>query len=555
MDFTLGGFTASFVKSGPASHWRSAGFRGDAGMIVANISEIVVDDGADAGHIPAARTRRGIRDVAVCNRWFCLTTFPPRGADMRISIKTRLFLSHFLAVVLVSGNIGTYFYVSALDSLLENLKHRLSSTAAMAAESLDAASLDAVRGPGDVSLPAYRDGLDVLRRLRRTNPDIAYLYVMRREGEKTFFVVDSDESEEQALPGTEYPSPPASLLAGFSGPAVDDRLYKDAWGVFMSGYAPLRGGKDSYLLGIDMRDAEVERKLWHLRLSGIISLSLSLGLAFVFASVLARRINRPIRLFAKTCAEVAEGRPGGRVDVHTGDELDRLASALNDMSARLAETLARRDEAEAQLRRSRNELEARVEERTMELQRVNAQLVFEIEERKKAERALYAAAMTDPLTGLPNRRAMERQLAAHVARVGRGSSPFAILSCDVDWFKSVNDAYGHEIGDQLLRLAAETLQASVRTGDMVCRWGGEEFLILLADTDLEGGRIAAEKLRHAFEKLVLPVNGEGVSRTISIGVAVCRDCLDVDEVVRQADEALYAAKNQGRNRVAVKVSA
>jgi diguanylate cyclase (GGDEF)-like protein len=471
---------------------------------------------------------------------------------MRISIKTRLFLSHFLAVVLVSGSIGTYFYYSAVDSLLENLKYRLSNTAAMAAESFDAAGLDAVRGPGDMSLPAYRDGLAVLRRLRGTNPDIAFLYVMRQEGTKPVFVIDSDETQGQALPGTEYPDPPESLLAGFSGRSVDDRLYEDAWGVFMSGYAPLRGGTDSYLLGIDMRDAEVERKLRQLRLSGIISLSLSLVLAFVFATALARRFNRPIRLFAQTCAAVAEGRPGARVEVRTGDELDRLGSALNDMSARLAATLARRDAAEAQLLASRNELEARVEERTRELTRVNAQLVFEIEERKKAERALFAAAMTDPLTGLPNRRAMERQLVTHVARAGRGGGPFTILLCDVDRFKSVNDAYGHDIGDHLLRQAAETLQASVRAGDMVCRWGGEEFLILLGDTDLEGGRVAAEKLRLSFEKLSFPVNGDRVARTISIGVATCRGCRDVDEVVRQADEALYAAKNQGRNRVAVK---
>ncbi len=524
-------------------------------MIVAFAWNKVVDGREEAGHIPAARMRGGITDVAVCNRWVCLTTFPPRGADMRISIKTRLFLSHFLAVVLVSGSIGTYFYYSAVDSLLENLKNRLTNTAAMAAESLDAAGLDAVRGPADVSLPAYRGGLAVLRRLRGTNPDIAFLYVMRREGAKTFFVLDSDETQAQAQPGTEYPDPPPSLLAGFSGRSVDDRLYEDAWGVFMSGYAPLRGGKDSYLLGIDMRDAEVARKLRNLRLSGIISLSLSLGLAFVFASALARRFNRPIRLFAKTCSEVAGGRPGARVEVRTGDELDRLAAAFNDMSARLAETLARRDEAETQLLASRDELEARVEERTRELTRVNAQLVFEIEERKKAERALFAAAMTDPLTGLPNRRAMERQLVGHVARVGRGGGPFTILLCDVDWFKSVNDAYGHEVGDHLLRLAAETLQVSVRAGDMVCRWGGEEFLILLPDTDLEGGRIAAEKLRLNFEMLSLPVNGDRVSRTISIGVATCRDCRDVEEVLRQADEAMYEAKNLGRNRVAVKEAA
>jgi diguanylate cyclase (GGDEF)-like protein len=319
----------------------------------------------------------------------------------------------------------------------------------------------------------------------------------------------------------------------------------------MSGYAPIRDGNSLYLLGIDMRDTEVSRKLRQLRLSGLVSLALSFGLAFVFATVLARRINRPLGLFVETCAAIAEGRQDVKVDVHTGDELDRLASALNDMAGRLAENQARRAEAETGLKQSRDEMESRIKERTSELEKLNERLVFEIEERKRAEQALILAAMTDPLTGLPNRRAMQKQLSFHVARVKRGGTPFVVLLGDVDRFKSVNDVYGHDIGDQLLRLSAEVLQSSIRAGDLVSRWGGEEFLILLADTDLKGGLVAAENLRQSFANLSLQVNGIQVSRTISIGVTACINCRDVDEVVRQADEALYEAKNLGRNRVVV----
>jgi diguanylate cyclase (GGDEF)-like protein len=318
----------------------------------------------------------------------------------------------------------------------------------------------------------------------------------------------------------------------------------------MSGYAPLRGGKDAYLLGIDMRDAEVNRKLRQLRLSGLVSLVLSLGLAFLFSTVLARRINRPLGLFVKTCAAIAEGRQDDQVNVRTGDELDKLALALNDMSKKLAENRVRRAEAEASLKQSRDEMESKVKERTSELEKLNARLVFEIEERKRAEQALFQAAMTDTLTGLPNRRAMQKQLSSNVARVKRGGTPFAVLLCDVDRFKSVNDAYGHEAGDQLLRLSAEVLQSSVRAGDMVSRWGGEEFLILLADTDLEGGCAAAENLRQSFANISLQINESRISRTISVGVTAATYISDVDEVVRQADEALYEAKALGRNRVA-----
>ncbi len=468
---------------------------------------------------------------------------------MRISIKSRLFLSHFLAVALVSGSIGTFFYFSAMNSLLDNLKTRLANTAAMAAQSVDIKSLDSVRSPADASLPVYQSTLAMLRRLRGTNPDIAYIYIMRRSGSQTFFVLDSDQTKRQALPGSEYPNPPEPLLAGFDTASVDDQLYTDEWGVFMSGYAPLRGGQYPALLGIDMRDAEVSHTLRQLRISGMISLILSLILASLFATSLSRRFNRALQLFMKTCADVAEGKPDVQIKVNTGDELDKLASALNAMSSKLADNQARRTEAEADLKRSRDEMESKVLERTTELQALNERLVFEIEERKKAEQALFQAAMTDSLTGLPNRRAMEGHLSVHVARVKRSGKPFSVLMCDVDRFKSVNDTYGHEVGDQLLRLAAQVLRSSIREGDLIGRWGGEEFLVLLEETDLDGGLKVAEKLRESFADLKLRANESTVSRTISIGVMVCVDCLDEDEVVRKADEALYEAKRLGRNRI------
>jgi diguanylate cyclase (GGDEF)-like protein len=199
--------------------------------------------------------------------------------------------------------------------------------------------------------------------------------------------------------------------------------------------------------------------------------------------------------------------------------------------------------------RSRDELEARVRERTGELSRLNGLLVHEIEERKRAEEALFQAAMTDSLTGLQNRRAMEQHLEAQASRVARGGKPFAVLMCDLDRFKSVNDAFGHEAGDEFLRATGRVLKAAIRAGDMVCRWGGEEFLVLLADTDLEGALAAAGKLRRAMEELRVPVGEFMVTRSISIGVSVCEDCRNLDEVLRLADEALYGAKDLGRNRV------
>ncbi len=120
---------------------------------------------------------------------------------MRLSISTRLFYSHFLVVLLVSGAIGSYFYITALDSLLYSIQARLKNSAALLSPSLDATSLDAIRGPEDSVQPAYQRMLRTLRDHASSNADIAFIYIMRRENGRVSFVVDSDDSPQQAVPG------------------------------------------------------------------------------------------------------------------------------------------------------------------------------------------------------------------------------------------------------------------------------------------------------------------------------------------------------------------
>ena len=181
----------------------------------------------------------------------------PLVPQIRLRFGLKLFLSHFVAVVLVSGSIGTYFYVNAIGSLKQSLRSRLQNSAALLSQSIDARELDTVRTPADTQQEVYLRTLRNLRRLRRANPDIAFLYIMRRDPDNRIrFVVDSDETEKQALPGRDYPDAPNRLVAGFNGPSVDDEPYHDEWGTFLSGYAPLRNGKDLYLVGIDMRADE-----------------------------------------------------------------------------------------------------------------------------------------------------------------------------------------------------------------------------------------------------------------------------------------------------------
>jgi len=173
-----------------------------------------------------------------------------------------------------------------------------------------------------------------------------------------------------------------------------------------------------------------------------------------------------------------------------------------------------------------------------ELQRLNA--------------ALADQARRDPLTGLGNRLRLEEDLLTYDARRVRYGLSYCVLLCDLDRFKALNDRHGHQAGDRVLSEVADTLRRESRTSDGVYRYGGEEFLVLLAEQMLDGALIACERMREAVHALGLrhDDNESGVV-TISIGAAQCPrgDRTDPADAIRRADQALYAAKAQGRNRV------
>jgi len=167
--------------------------------------------------------------------------------------------------------------------------------------------------------------------------------------------------------------------------------------------------------------------------------------------------------------------------------------------------------------------------------------------------ALRRLSRTDALTGLPNRRALDEVLGAEFKRSERYQVPFAVAIADIDRFKSVNDEHGHPIGDRVLAEVGRTMKEIVRETDCGGRFGGEEFLAILGNNDVEGAKVFAERLRGAVEgiKVELP-SGETLMTTISIGVADWHPgTAGMDTIVERADEALYRAKETGRNRVCV----
>ncbi|MDQ3945340.1 MAG: sensor domain-containing diguanylate cyclase [Actinomycetota bacterium] len=217
-----------------------------------------------------------------------------------------------------------------------------------------------------------------------------------------------------------------------------------------------------------------------------------------------------------------------------------IVFAARDYSQRQAEKALEASE------RKRGELQGLVTELHTELGESQARL-----EGLNAELARLAC--TDPLTQLRNRLSLGQDLAVLHARASRYGSGYCLAVVDVDHFKAYNDTYGHQAGDEALRMVADTLVATLREADSVYRYGGEEFLVTLPEQDLASGTIAGERARLAVEERRLPYRVGGVEGvvTVSAGVAAWRpgDQAFPEDVLKAADSALYQAKSAGRNRV------
>ena len=174
-----------------------------------------------------------------------------------------------------------------------------------------------------------------------------------------------------------------------------------------------------------------------------------------------------------------------------------------------------------------------------------------VEQVQRQADELLRVSRTDALTGLDNRRYLEERLAEAFEHARRLSEPFAVLMCDLDKFKSVNDTHGHQAGDAVLEQLADVLRAQVREIDRVGRYGGEEFMLLLPGTTLHAAQRFGERVRKAVEAHTFRFEGGTLRRTLSAGVAAWPHArlATADALVKAADDALYVAKESGRNRV------
>jgi diguanylate cyclase (GGDEF)-like protein len=164
---------------------------------------------------------------------------------------------------------------------------------------------------------------------------------------------------------------------------------------------------------------------------------------------------------------------------------------------------------------------------------------------------LEQTVLLDTLTGIGNRRHMEIKLQSALGEFQQHRIPFGLAFADIDHFKRINDTFGHENGDRVLRMVATTLRQNLRADDTSARWGGEEFLILFYDIDQKGLEAASEKLRLLIEKSRLRAGLEQISITISIGATMARFEDDIVSILRRADTLMYKSKINGRNRVTI----
>ncbi|MGZ9165539.1 MAG: GGDEF domain-containing protein, partial [Anaerolineales bacterium] len=175
-------------------------------------------------------------------------------------------------------------------------------------------------------------------------------------------------------------------------------------------------------------------------------------------------------------------------------------------------------------------------------------------ERARLFQEVQSLALTDPLTGLQNRRSLFELGRIEFSRSHRLKRPFCCMMLDLDHFKQINDNYGHPMGDEVLQEFAKRCKNSVREVDMIGRYGGEEFVILLPETDSETAILVAERLRASVEETPMKVSGQEVNVTVSIGVSrKDENTLQLETLIARADQAMYIAKHKGRNRVAISV--
>jgi len=445
---------------------------------------------------------------------------------IRDAVSTLQFKATALVVLLtlsVTATVSGYLMRSSGEFARENHSERLVQAASLLAKGI-AATMET----GD------RSALQPLAVESSNGSPLLYVIVSDKDGNQLAAAqyhgadvlrkLQRDNQKSVPVPGT-----PVIVAKDESTPVFLDITYPITRRETVTGRAR---GRPTQLLGY-VRTGMIAGD-WERAMSNKMDLVVGVGILALFAAVplgfmAIRRIVAPLDSLSDVILEFSQGKLDVRSPLTGTDEIGRLAQAFNQMADQHQQTHER-------IIRLNAELEERVAHRTHQLREL---------------------ASKEPLTGLYNRRYFNETLDRRYSEAARYSGDLSCIMIDLDEFKTANDTFGHQVGDELLVLTAKTLLSELRSHDVAARFGGDEFIVLLPQTDQEQAASLGERIAERF-KLELSERFPSVTVSMSVGIASLRGCdaADAEGLVRAADRALYEAKAAGKNqlRVAGRVS-
>ncbi len=447
------------------------------------------------------------------------------GLWSRLPLAAKMFVvCAFLA--LAASSVGNLlFYREASDCLGEQVRQRLSAVASTIASQVSPDLHSLIRDGADEGSAAYRRVETVLRRARLANPDIRSVYTMRptSDGRTWRLVVDSQTDPKlKAHVGARYDATDSSVMAAaLLTPSAARTPSSNRSGVWLSGYAPIRdrSGRAEGIVGVDMSTAQLHAVQAGLERAQATNVLVCTILAVGLGVVTTRAGAGVLRALGQAAERVSKGDLDFQLDVRRSDEIGRFAETFNQMIVGL---------------------------------------------RQSRERLKDSTAV-DLMTGLANHVYFHERLEYEIERAALEGSSVCVLLADIDKFTLINEAFGHDVGDGLVQQVANVLSRNVRKTDIVARYGGDDFAVILPGTGLAEGEEMAERLRakidgHAFQNVpvnIMPIhasegNEGSVHLTITIGMAAYPAHHSTkDGIVMAADIALCQAQRSTHNAVCV----
>ena len=451
-----------------------------------------------------------------------------------LGIRAKLVLLIVAATILVVGISGTYGARESENSIFEAEKER-------AGAFLESLALPCAIAVATDSLETLDNFMSEAVQSPSKNTRLLSLQMLNHSG---LLIMDAEDGS-RTQPSSSISQKPNTLRTDFITKAHVSKLPiwertqlpggSSVLSMSMPAVSGLRWGTLVASFDLSTYDARIIR----LRQYNIFSnIALILALILVLYAGISLLVVKPVHKLTDSMNQLHGGRLETRVRLSTGGEMAALANGFNNMAAEL-ETYTKT-------------LEKKVEERSQEVRRKADELAQVNSQLHDAVKKLETLVRTDELTGIYNRRHLTEVLETETKRSARTGRPLSLAMLDVDHFKSLNDEYGHAVGDHVLMTVAKLLKDKLRSTDIIARFGGEEFVVILFDTPKSAAHTVAEGLREIIAKTTFDTATVTIHNpvTVSIGIASCPDDGgDASVLLEKADEAMYAAKKNGRNQV------